>query len=230
MACECAGISSRFRYKGSYGKAGRNNPVTWRNILRAVLGLLPAFETEESDRDESTNSESDGDEAASFAELSGVDVSPTTTESLERTLDRAESVLGDQLTDLSDVHDRAIRTVRITAVLLGATASVLQLSPAPVLANVWLKVSGVLLVTSIGTGIVASSASSPDYGPGPEYVRPNIESGDPNEEVYLELLQGFSEAISYNRTAVNESERYLFVTQLLLVSSIVSGSVVLIVL
>lgn len=56
------------------------------------------------------------------------------------------------------------------------------------------------------------------------------EESDRDEEVYLELLQGFSDAISYNRTAVSESERYLFVTQLLLISSIVSGSVALIVL
>jgi hypothetical protein len=224
--------------------------VTLRDILRAVLGVVPEREADENDHHEDGTGETDHyedgsgesrrderrtgggnrDETPSFDELSVVNAPGTKTESLERTLDRAESVLEDQLTDLSDVHDRAIRTVRIAVVLLGAAASVAKLTSVSIPASVWLKASGALLVASIAAGIFASSVSSADYGPGPDYVRPNIESGDANEEVYLELLEGYSEAIAYNRAAVNESERYLFVTQILLVSSIVLGSATIVVL
>lgn len=169
------------------------------------------------------NREVDGER--SFREIEVVNSPKTKTESLERTLDRAESVLEGQLADLAVIHERAIRTVRIEAVLLGALGSVAQLTPSGLPANSWVTVSSLLLVASIIAGIFTSGSTSPNYGPGPGYVKSNFESGDTNEDVYLELLQGYREAISYNSGVVNDSATHLFVTQALFVAAIVSGSI-----
>ena len=190
--------------------------MTWRNLLGVVLAaLVPPTAT----------GDSEGNEEPTFDELDVVNAPTTKTESLERTLDRAKSVLDGQLTTLDAVQEKAIRIVRVEVVLLGVTASLTQLVPQTPSVNVWLTASGALLVASIITGIFTSSSSSPDFGPGPDYVRPNIDSGDANDDVYLELLQGYSEAISYNKVVMNDNARYVFITQILLVASIVVGCV-----
>lgn len=190
--------------------------MTWRNLLRVVLAVLvPRIAATDSERDEEPT----------FDELAVVNSPTTKTESLERTLDRAESVLEGQLTYLTDTHDKAVRTVRIGVVLLGVIASSSELVPSAIPLNGWIKASLALVVGSIAAGIFTSSSSSPDYGPGPSYVRSNIETGDRNEDVYLKLLQGYQEAISYNRYLVNDSTKYLFVTRVLLGIGIVAGAV-----
>lgn len=161
----------------------------------------------------------------SFGELQIVNGPTTKTESLERTLDRAESILGKQLTILADTHGRAVRTVRVEVVLVGAIASVAQITPDRVPMNGWLEAGGVLLIGSIAVGIFTSGSSSPDFGPGPNYVRSNLDAGDPNTDVYLRLLQGYSEAISYNNDVVSNSATYLFVAQGLLIGSVTLGSI-----
>lgn len=85
--------------------------------------------------------------------------------------------------------------------------------------------SVVLLVGPIVAGIFTYSTSPPDFGPGPKYVHSDFESGGANDEVYLELLQGYDEAISHNRNAIADSAKYLFVVQTSLVGSIVVGFV-----
>jgi hypothetical protein len=190
--------------------------VTWRSLLQVVLAVLvPTVAT----------GDSKSDEEPSFGELDVVNSPTTKTELLERTLDRAESVLEEQLTTLDAIQEKAIRMVRVEVVLLGAIASISQLLQQGLTVNVWLKVSDVLLTASMVAGIFTSSSSSRDFGPGPDYVRPNIESGDANTDVYLELLQEYSEAISYNRRVVNDVKRYLFVTQVLFVAGIITGSI-----
>jgi len=163
--------------------------------------------------------------ADSFREIEVVNWPATRTESLERTLDRAESVLEGQLTELTDIDDKAAKTVRIGAILFGAVVSSSQLVPGTLSTNVWMEVGGVLVLGSMVVGIFTYSTSSPDYGPDPSYVRSNIESGEPNEDVYLELLQGYRKAITTNRRIVNDSTRYLFVTQILLAIGIIAGSI-----
>lgn len=188
--------------------------MTWRNLLRVVLAaLVPRTATEES--------ELDGD--PSFDELDVVNSPTTKTESLERTLDRAESVLENQLALLSDTDDKAVQTVRIEMVLVGVIVSIAQITAKPIPVNIWMRLGGVLVIGSIIAGVFTYSSSSPDFGPDPNYVYSNFESGDTNEDVYLELLQGYDEAISYNSDVVNDSAKHLFVTQGLLIAGIIVG-------
>lgn len=176
----------------------------------------------ETDADDSDATET---EDPSFREMEVTNWPETKTESLERTLDRAESILEGQLMVLTDTDDKAIKTVRIGIVLLGVAASSSRLVPETVPTNVWMKAGGLLVVGSIVVGIFTHSTSSPDYGPGPDYVRSDIESGATNEDVYLELLHGYKDAIANNCRMVNDSSRYLFATQVLLVAGIVVGSI-----
>lgn len=186
--------------EGSNGRTGRTNSVTWRSVLRAVVrGLVFGTGEFECESAVTETAASEADELP-FREMEVVNWPETRTKSLERTLDRAESVLDGQLRYLSDIHDKAVRTVYIEIVLFGVIASGWQLVPNTDPVNVWMKAGGVLIVGSTLAGIFTSSSSSPDYGPGPSYVRSNLESGATNEDVYLELLQGYREAISNNRS------------------------------
>lgn len=189
--------------------------MTWRELLQGIRSAVAGR----------ANGNRETDDERSFREIEVLNCPATKTESLERTLDRAESVLEGQLADLTDTDDKAVRTVRIETVLLGAIASVGQVTPKPVPLNFWLKAGGILLVGSLVAGIFTASSASPDYGPGPGYVKSNFESGDSNEEVYLELLQGYREAISHNSVVMRDSARYFFVTRGLLVGSVLLGTV-----
>ena len=193
--------------------------MTWRSVLRVVV-RRHVVGTERTERETEV-----AESADSFREIEVVNWPATRTESLERTLDRAESVLEGQLTELTDIDDKAAKTVRIGAILFGAVVSSSQLVPGTLSTNVWMEVGGVLVLGSMVVGIFTYSTSSPDYGPDPSYVRSNIESGEPNEDVYLELLQGYRKAITTNRRIVNDSTRYLFVTQILLAIGIIAGSI-----
>lgn len=193
--------------------------MTWRSVLRVVV-RRHVVGTERTERETEV-----AESADSFREIEVVNWPAARTESLERTLDRAESVLEGQLTELTDIDDKAAKTVRIGAILFGAVVSSSQLVPGTLSTNVWMEVGGVLVLGSMVVGIFTYSTSSPDYGPRPSYVRSNIESGEPNEDVYLELLQGYRKAITTNRRIVNDSTRYLFVTQILLAIGIIAGSI-----
>lgn len=196
--------------------------MLWRTVLRVVGPFASAVVDAVGRGGSVPESETEG---PSFDELDVLNGPTTKTESLERTLDRAESILEKQLAILADTHDRAVRTVRVEVVLLGAIASVAQITPDRVPMNAWLQAGGVLLIGSIAVGIFTSGSSSPDFGPGPSYVRSNIDSGDPNTDVYLRLLQGYSEAISYNNDVLSDSATYLFVSQGLLIGSVALGSI-----
>lgn len=193
--------------------------MTWRSVLRVVV-RRHVVGTERTERETEV-----AESADSFREIEVVNWPAARTESLERTLDRAESVLEGQLTELTDIDDKTVKTVRIGAILFGAVVSSSQLVPGTLSTNVWMEVGGVLVLGSMVVGIFTYSTSSPDYGPDPSYVRSNIESGEPNEDVYLELLQGYRKAITTNRRIVNDSTRYLFVTQILLAIGIIARSI-----
>jgi len=165
------------------------------------------------------------DEEVHFEELDVPDHPRTKTETLERTLDRAESVLTEQLRVLSDTDDKAVRTVRAEVILLGAIASAAQITQQAIPVNIWMKTGGALVVGSIVAGVFTYSTSSPDFGPGPKYVHSNFEDGDGRTDIYVELLEGHNEAIAHNRGQVNDSGRYLFITQILLVGGLVSGGI-----
>ncbi|MFC4447514.1 hypothetical protein [Halorussus aquaticus] len=88
-----------------------------------------------------------------------------------------------------------------------------------------MKTGGALVIGSIVAGVFTYSTSSPDFGPGPTYVHANFEDGDGRTDIYVELLEGHNEAIAHNRGQVNDSGRYLFVTQILLVGALVLGGI-----
>lgn len=189
---------------------------TWSGVRRVVLGIAGG---------ESGSDASDSDNERSFREIEVVNWPNTKTESLERTLDRAESVVDGQLSTLADVDDKAIRTVRLAVVLLGVVVSITGVAPEAVPVNTWTKSGVALLVGSVAAGIFTYSTSPPDFGPGPKYVHSNIAAGDANDDVYLELLHGYDDAIAHNRDAITDSARYLFVVQTLLVGGILVGLV-----
>lgn len=197
----------------------------WRPVLVlwAVLSLLGLFAVA-SRRRFAAGSEA-VDPEPNEGRIEVVEHAGTTSDALEALLERAESVLQSQLSVLADTDDKAVRTVRVEVVLLGVVASAAQFTSATLPTNVWMRLGGVCFVGSIVAGIFTYSTSSPDFGPGPAYVREPTDEGDSTASVYLQLIRGYGEAIAHNRTVVNVSARCLFLTQSLLVAGLVFGGV-----
>lgn len=154
-----------------------------------------------------------------------VDLENPDVEALRRLLGRSEKIVEKQLDTLTDTDDKALRTVRVEAVLLGAIATAAQIAPESIPVNVWMELGGTFVVASIVAGIFTYSSSSPDLGPGPRDVHETLVE-DPTETcLYLELLDEYRESIDHNRGVVFDSARYLYVTQALLVLGIVFGGI-----
>lgn len=194
------------------------SPILLPWFFLAMIGILFAIRTS------AGGSESEDPEQP-FDEVDLGNSTPTKIETLERTLDRAESVLQGQLEVLADTDDKAVRTVRVEVILLGAVVSAAQIASKALPMNMWMRISGVLFVGSIITGIFTYSTSIPDFGPGPSYVRERIQGSARQIPVYLQLLQGYNESIAHNRRVVNESAQYLFLTQALLIGGIICGGI-----
>lgn len=102
---------------------------------------------------------------------------PRCIESLRKMHKEARTVLDHQIRIIDDIDDKATRTVRITALLLGVVASLSSLvAESSIYVNQATKWGTVSLVLAVILGTFTYSVSSPALGPGPrdiERVREN---------------------------------------------------------
>ncbi|WP_135853726.1 hypothetical protein [Halorussus salinus] len=127
--------------------------LTWVILSCVVLVSTYARRQCPDSGDSNPETSTKSDEEVRFDRLDIAEHPKTKAEALERSLDRAESVLMEQLRILADTNDKAIRTVRVEVILLGAVASATQITQQTLSVNIWMKTSGVLIVGSIVAGI-----------------------------------------------------------------------------
>lgn len=128
----------------------------------------------------------------------------------------ARRVVDHQIGYLGDVDDKAVRTVRITAVIVGVVLSAHQLSSQVSLTDPLLGVAVLLLLASMGVGIVTYTTSDAQFGPGPRYIDDVLDK--PADETYwrFETLRSYADWIEDNEHVTRRNGTYLLVSQLLL--------------
>lgn len=171
------------------------------------------------------NDEDRGEQVEKRRQFNEMDHRLQDTDTLSAAITQLQFVLDNQLETLTDIDDKAVRTVRVQVILLGAIASAAQIASKNIPVNIWMKVGGVLLLGSIVGGIFTYTVSDGRAGPEPEDVSTILATHATKSSVYLQLLEEYREAIADNREILEDNGRYIFYTQLLLVLGILSGGV-----
>jgi hypothetical protein len=141
-------------------------------------------------------------------------------ERCEMTYEEARAVLEAQRETLSDMDTKAVRTVRITVVLIGALLSAWRIETElfePLLAGA----GGLALVGSLVVGAFTYSESDLYLGPNKEYIR-RLADGDFDEGNWqVNLLHNLGGWIAENGAEIRLNSHLLSVTQILFVGGTV---------
>lgn len=146
--------------------------------------------------------------------------SESTDQSAPRTLtflyEDARRVIDHQIAYLNDVDDKAVRTVRINAVVLGVILSVRQLTSQFSITDPFAGLATVAILGSMVAGIVTYTTSDAQFGPGPRYIDDVLD--EPATESYWrsETLRSYADWIEDNEHVTRRNGTYLLVSQLLL--------------
>lgn len=137
--------------------------------------------------------------------------------------EEARAVLEHQLETLNDIDDKAARTVRITALLVGAVFGAISFGDASsLIVNQYTWWGSVSLILAVVLGMTTYSQSSPYVGPKPDDWERLLEAGSSSAEMVETLIsEGYSGWVDYNDT-VNEIDSYfLELTQWALATSLI---------
>lgn len=143
-------------------------------------------------------------------------------ETLRVQREEAKDVLEQQNEKLRDIDDKALRTVRITVLLLGALLSTLKLlgeSASPI--NGYMVFGSWLLVLSVVSGVLTYSVSGPYFGPGSKYVDRVLGRNPPRANWEVTLLRGYADWMEEMKELNDENAKLLLLTQTLLVAGVV---------
>lgn len=130
--------------------------------------------------------------------------------------EEARIVLDHQLQMLDDMHTKAVRTVRITVLVLGLALSATAFPDATKFSN-WFTLIGVgTLAVAILSGLVVYTAPDPKVGVGPLYLSELRTSGYDESEWFGALIEGYEEWIVDMEELNRSNARLLGYTQGLL--------------
>lgn len=134
----------------------------------------------------------------------------------------ARAVLEEQNGTMADIDDKAMRTVRITAVIIGLLIGAIQIDFG-MFNTILLMASFLLLVVSVLIGIATYDESNLYVGPTGEYIEEL--AGDATYETSWDrdLLETFAGMIDENHDDIRRNARFLGVTNLSLALGIVAA-------
>lgn len=136
----------------------------------------------------------------------------------------ARAVIDAQNTTMTDIDDKAMRTVRLNAALLGLLVTGLQFAPDMFDETLLPAAFGILIFSTV-CGVVTYNESNLYVGPSGEYVEDlaGTDFSDPPwEEDLLETMAGM---IAENYDDIRRNSRLLTATQITLVLGIVAAVV-----
>lgn len=138
----------------------------------------------------------------------------------EVTYEEARAVLEAQQDTISDVDAKAVRTVRITVVLIGVALSAWQVEPS-LFDRLFGILSALSLVGALAGGLFTYSEADLFLGPNREYLARLADDDFENRSWRRDLLHAFGEWIAENSEEIQFYGRVLFVTKSLLLTGIV---------
>lgn len=138
--------------------------------------------------------------------------------------EEARAVLDAQNATMGDIDDKAMRTVRLNAVLLGLLVTGLQFVPDTFHITA-LRAAFALLVASTVCGIVTYNESNLYVGPGGEYVEHLAKGEFPDSRWEENVLETMAGMIAQNYDDVQWKSNLLTATQTSLILGIASAVV-----
>lgn len=163
--------------------------------------------------------ESGEDQEAAAPSTSSVEEPTWSSKRLDIAYQEARAVLEAQQATASDIDQKTMRTVRLTAIIVGLVLSVAQLGAVnfdPLTATIAV---GVLIVSLI-VGVLNYSASDPIAGPNPQYLRRLVVNDFPESSWETHLLTEAGGWISDNEEEITRNGDVLLVQRALLVLGI----------
>lgn len=124
----------------------------------------------------------------------------------------ARAVLNSQQQRQTNLDDKALRTARLTTVIVGALITVIEafnVSVAQLLGYIGIA----LLVVSFGAGLVVYSVSAPILGPNADGLEELVEADDNWERMFLSKLEA---AISTNTDHLDQNSFLLLISNVAL--------------
>lgn len=112
-------------------------------------------------------------------------------EALDHQLAESRCVIDHQVAKVSDIDNKAIRTVRLEIIFLGILLSAAKLTDDPEIINVPMELGGAAIIVSIILGVITYSDSRPYIGPGPKYADEFVKKLPAGDYWKLRLLDGF---------------------------------------
>ena len=146
----------------------------------------------------------------------------------EVTYQEARTVIDHQIDTLSDIDDKALRTVRLTVVLVGVLATAIELNVVQNLDDTLLVVGGGMLFLSMLIGMTTYGESDLYLGPNRSYIN-TLATSDFDDETWDEdLLTTMGKWIEDNYDEISWNARLLTYTQAALLMGLlfVSGAIV----
>lgn len=158
-----------------------------------------------------------------MTQCDGTPSSDCDVETLQIQREEAKDVLDQQNEKLRDIDDKALRTVRITVLLLGVLLSFLKLFGGRVSAiNAYTILGSWLLVSSVVSGVLTYSVSGPYFGPGSEYVDRVLHHTPTKSDWEATLLRGYADWMEDMKKLNGANAKLLLLTQALLIAGVVS--------
>lgn len=139
---------------------------------------------------------------------------------LEVTHGEARAVIEAQNETMTDIDDKAMRTVRLTAALIGVLVAAIQFAPA-IFHDGFLLAGIVLLIISMIVGIVTYDESNLYLGPRGEYIEALSADAFADDHWDQDLLETFAGMIAENYDDIQWNARLLRWSLRLLISGLV---------
>lgn len=161
--------------------------------------------------------ESDADDRSTSQPLSW------SSKNYEITYEQGKRVLAAQKEDINQIDDKALRTVRITALVIGVGATGLQAISDVTVNKLTASIAGLLLFLSLSFGVMTYNESSEIVGPTAEYLE-RMRDGHDETDWETDLLVQFPGWISRNQEKVERNALLFNFCQLSLVSGVGFGA------
>lgn len=124
----------------------------------------------------------------------------------------ARAVLNSQQQRQANLNDKALRTARLTTIIVSALITVMEAFDVGV-AQPLGYIGIVLLVLSFGAGLAVYSVSAPILGPNADGLKELVATGEGWEEMFLDQLET---AIAVNTDHLDQSSSLLLVSDVAL--------------
>jgi len=131
----------------------------------------------------------------------------------------ARAVIDAQNATMTDIDDKAMRTVRLNAVLLGLLVTGFQFAPNLFHSDA-LRVAFTLLIVSTVTGVITYNESNLYVGPRGEYIEDLAEDDFADPPWEEDLLKTMAGMIAENYDDIRRNSHWLTITQATLVLGI----------